>query len=190
MKQVRLISHAVVVFSGLLLGWMDTIPVAGAAARGAKPAIMDFTQGGKPEATHDWTLGATGAHGWMYGWGGGTIKARQILITAVDSGSPADKVLAKGDVILGVAGKPFDGDARVQFAHGLPAAALVGVSLNAATAVIVMGEGEIQLDRYRDTSGLVLTSLAGHLIAPSGFRQGRSRGAGVERCIGIVFTMT
>jgi len=119
MKQVRLISHAVIVFSGLLFGWMDMIPVAGAAARGAKPAVMDFTQGGKPDETHDWNLGATGARGWVYGWKGQTADARQILVTAVAKGSPADGVLAKGDVILGLEGKPFDDDARVQFARAV-----------------------------------------------------------------------
>ena len=91
----------------------------GAAARGAKPPVMDFTQGGKPDQTHDWNLGATGARGWVSGWGGHTFDARQILITAVAAGSPADGVLAKGDVILGLAGKPFDDDARVLFARAL-----------------------------------------------------------------------
>ncbi|MHC5054183.1 MAG: DUF6288 domain-containing protein [Planctomycetota bacterium] len=41
-----------------------------------------------------------------------TRKARQILVTAVDKGSPADGVLEVGDVILGTFGKPFDEDAR------------------------------------------------------------------------------
>jgi hypothetical protein len=93
------------------------------AAYGAKAKtntpLMDFTQGGKPDETHDWTLGATGARGWMYGWGGRTAEARQILITAVAAGSPADGVLAKGDVILGLAGKPFDDDARIRLARAL-----------------------------------------------------------------------
>ena len=90
-----------------------------AAAAKTKPPVMDFTQGGQPDTTHDWTLGATGARGWMWGWRGHTFDARQILITAVDADSPADGVLAKGDVILGVAGKAFDGDAREQFARAV-----------------------------------------------------------------------
>jgi len=100
---------------------MVAAPAAYGAAKqpAANPSVMDFTQGGKPEATHDWNLGATGARGWMYGQGGRTIEARQILITAVAAGSPADGVLAKGDVILGLAGKPFDDDARIRFAHAL-----------------------------------------------------------------------
>ncbi len=92
---------------------------ARAARRGAKPPVMDFTQGGKPDETHDWNLGATGARGWVYGWGGHTSDARQILITAVAAGSPADGVLAKGDVILGLAGKSFAADARVRLARAL-----------------------------------------------------------------------
>ena len=42
---------------------------------------------------------------------GHTTDARQILITDVAKGSPADGVLAKGDVVLGVGGKPFADDA-------------------------------------------------------------------------------
>lgn len=80
---------------------------------------MDFTKGAKPDKTHDWTLGATGARGWVWGWRGHTFDARQIYITTVAAGSPAAGVLAKGDVILGLAGKPFDDDARVLFARAL-----------------------------------------------------------------------
>ena len=100
---------------------MVAAPVAYGAAKqpAANPSVMDFTQGGKPDESHDWNLGATGARGWMYGQGGRTVEARQILITAVAAGSPADGVLAKGDVILGLAGKPFDDDARIRFARAL-----------------------------------------------------------------------
>jgi len=80
---------------------------------------MDFTKGGQPDGSHDWTLGATGARGWMWGSRGQTSDSRQILITGVESGSPADGVLAKGDVILGIAGKPFDDDARVRLAKAI-----------------------------------------------------------------------
>ena len=48
----------------------------------------------------------------MYGWAGHTADSRQILVTKVAKGSPADGVLREGDVILGVGGRPFDGDAR------------------------------------------------------------------------------
>ncbi len=98
---------------------MIAAPAAYAAKAKTNTPMMDFTQGGKPDKSHDWNLGATGARGWVWGWGGRTAEARQILITAVAAGSPADGVLAKGDVILGLAGKPFDDDARIQFARAL-----------------------------------------------------------------------
>ena len=77
----------------------------------------DFTKGESiPEgATHDWTLGATGARGWMYSESLETTKARQIAITQVASGSPAEGVLAVGDVILGVGGERFSVDPRMEF---------------------------------------------------------------------------
>jgi hypothetical protein len=55
----------------------------------------------------------------MWAWRHHTTDARQILVTAVTSGSPASGILRKGDVILGVGGKPFDQDARRQFGHAL-----------------------------------------------------------------------
>ena len=69
----------------------------------------DFTRGGKipEESNRDWTLGATGARGWMYGRKLSTTDARQIAVTRVEKGSPADGVLSVGDVILGVGGKRF-----------------------------------------------------------------------------------
>lgn len=82
-------------------------------------AATDFTRGGKPGDTHDWTLGPTGARGWIHGEKGQTTAARQILVTAVAKGSPADGTLSKGDVILGLDGKLFDGDARIQFARAI-----------------------------------------------------------------------
>ncbi len=53
--------------------------------------------------------------GWMYVERGMTEKSRQILITTVEEGSPADDVLRVGDVILGVFGKLFGRDARKSF---------------------------------------------------------------------------
>jgi len=78
--------------------------------------MPDFTQGGQPDEFHDWTLGPTGARGWIYGHRGHTADARQILVTAVAKNSPASGILKKSDVILGVAGRPFAEDARIQFA--------------------------------------------------------------------------
>jgi len=93
----------------------------------ATPPLPDLTQGGKiPEGgldvTHDWNLGPTGARGWVYGWAGNTSAARQILVTEVAKGSPADGVLSSGDVILGIGGRPFDRDARIAFAKAIAAA--------------------------------------------------------------------
>jgi S1-C subfamily serine protease len=41
------------------------------------------------------------------------------LITEVAKGSPADGVLKKGDVVTGVNGKAFGGDARRLFAEAV-----------------------------------------------------------------------
>lgn len=81
----------------------------------------DFTKGDKiPEgATHDWTLGATGARGWIYSKNVTTSYARQIKVTKVAKGSPAEGVLATGDVILGTGDNPFSYDPRVEFGKAL-----------------------------------------------------------------------
>ena len=86
------------------------------------PPVPDLTNGGQPTKSHDWTLGSTGARGWIWGFDGQTTNARQILVTSVAAGSPAEGVLAQGDVILGVASKPFDEDARLAFAKAVTAA--------------------------------------------------------------------
>ncbi|QTN32327.1 HEAT repeat domain-containing protein [Akkermansiaceae bacterium] len=105
----------------LLLGLLIGGSLAAAPAPLPNP---DFTKGEPvPEgATKDWNLGATGARGWMHTQGGRTVEARQVLITKVAPGSPADGVLAPGDVILGVAGKPFSHDPRQEWGKALTAA--------------------------------------------------------------------
>jgi hypothetical protein len=85
----------------------------------AQPPVPDLTQGGKKNESHDWTLGPTGARGWVWGWQCQTTLARQILITDVAAGSPAEGVLQKGDVLTGINGKPFDDDARIQYARAI-----------------------------------------------------------------------
>lgn len=102
-----------------------TVP-DGAFAAPKDPAVVppDFTQGGtKPaDAKHEWTLGPTGARGWYHTANGHSRLARQILVTAVAKGSPAEAVLVKGDVLLGVDGKHFSSDARHQLAGAIAAA--------------------------------------------------------------------
>ena len=71
---------------------------------------------------HDWTLGPIGARGWYRTTNGHSHVARQIWVTAVATGSPADGILSKNDVILGVNGADFTDDARVQFANAITAA--------------------------------------------------------------------
>mgnify|MGYP002621913404 CR=1 FL=1 len=103
---------------------LAVLGLAAPLAVAEKLPIPDFTKGGTvPEqAAKDWNLGATGARGWMYFHNLETSEARQISITAVDKGSPADGVLEVGDVILGVGGKPFSEDARTAFGKALTAA--------------------------------------------------------------------
>lgn len=84
-------------------------------------ALPDFTKGDSiPEgANHHWNLGATGLRGWMFSDKLVTSDARQISITKVDKGSPADGVLVVGDVILGVNGSLFSYDPRTEFSKAL-----------------------------------------------------------------------
>jgi HEAT repeat protein len=107
--------------SCLLFAWATA--GAGFAARVPDaPAVPDLTRGGVRDESRDWTLGPTGARGWIYARKGQTAEARQILVTAVAAGSPSDGTLAAGDVLLGVGDRPFNGDARIQFARAITAA--------------------------------------------------------------------
>lgn len=94
------------------------------AGRKTQVAMPDFTKGDKiPDgASHDWNLGATGLRGWMYTRSMSTSDARQVCVTKIDKGSPADGILAVGDVILGVGGKAFSYDPRTEFGKALTAA--------------------------------------------------------------------
>ena len=94
------------------------------AAGGDKLTMPDFTKGDTiPEkAKHDWNLGPTGLRGWMFCDKMVTSDARQIAVTKVEKGSPADGIFAVGDVLLGVAGKPFSYDPRTELGRALVAA--------------------------------------------------------------------
>jgi len=114
------ISRGTLFLSGLIICGLGLFSdVEAARAKVQKQSPPDFTAGGKRDESHDWNLGPTGARGWIYGWAGNTTEARQILVTAVHKGSPAEHVLKVNDVILGVAGKPFSGDARIQLANAI-----------------------------------------------------------------------
>jgi hypothetical protein len=124
------------------------LPAAAAGPNVAMPN-PDFTKGDTIPAVakHDWNLGATGLRGWIYTKDFVTYEARQISITQVEGGSPADGVIKVGDVILGVGGKPFSYDPRTEF----------GKALTAAEA----GDGNFSLTRWREgTATEVLVKLA------------------------------
>ena len=110
-----------------------------AAGRSRELKIPDFTRGDKiPEgAKHDWNLGATGLRGWIFCDQLVTSDARQIAVTQVEKGSPAEGVLAVGDVILGVGGKPFSHDPRTELGKAL------------TLAESEAGQGQLTLTRWR-----------------------------------------
>ncbi|MCE9610171.1 MAG: DUF6288 domain-containing protein [Chthoniobacter sp.] len=96
-------------------------PVPSTFAAKEKPPVSDLTQGGKPD-DHDWNLGPTGLRGAMWAWKMVTTDARQIVITKVDKGSPADGIVQEGDVILGTGTTKFTSDARVAFGNAITVA--------------------------------------------------------------------
>jgi hypothetical protein len=116
-------------------------------------SMPDFTKGdGVPAgASHDWNLGATGCRGWMFIDKMVTTDARQIYITTVDKNSPADGVLAVGDVILGVGDEAFSYDPRTEMGKAL------------SNAEREENRGALSLIRWRDgkteTVNLKLTTL-------------------------------
>ena len=73
------------------------IPAFAAPAENAA-TMPDFTKGATlaKDAPHDWALGPTGARGWIHTANGHSRDARQILVTAVATGSPAAAVLSTG----------------------------------------------------------------------------------------------
>ena len=111
-----------------ILSLLASATVLFAAAGGEPTANPDFTKGGTipAQAKHDWNLGATGMRGWMFTDKLETAQARQIAVTQVVPGSPADGKILVGDVILGVAGQPFSHDPRVEFGKAITAAEISG----------------------------------------------------------------
>ncbi len=111
----------------LVLGWAALVvlePAALAADHGAALANPDFTKSGTipARATHDWNLGPTGLRGWMFCDALVTTDARQIAITAVAKGSPAEGLFAVGDTLLGAGGKKFSFDPRTELGRAITAA--------------------------------------------------------------------
>ncbi len=85
----------------------------------------DLTQDRLLNRNLTYNLGATGLRGWIYTkpanflesqQGRTTTVSRQILVTHVGVGSPADGVMKVDDVILGAGGQLFTGDARKSIA--------------------------------------------------------------------------
>ena len=98
--------------------------LAHAAGKNESTPPPDFTKGDSipKNARHDWNLGATGLRGWIYCDKMVTTDARQIAITKVEPKSPAESVIAVGDVLLGVGGKAFSYDPRTELGKALTAA--------------------------------------------------------------------
>lgn len=88
-------------------------------------------------AEHDWNLGPTGLRGWIRCDKMVTSDAREIAITGVVAGSPADGVFLVGDSILGVGGKPFSFDPRTEMGKAL------------TLAESEAGQGNLSLTRSR-----------------------------------------
>ena len=107
MKMNGIVRYVGLILLGLALG----VPLVRAAEAPAGPP--DLTKGGKRLNGGEYILGPTGLGGWMYAQN--FAEARQILVLTVDKGSPADGVVQINDVILGVGGKLFTGDARRTF---------------------------------------------------------------------------
>jgi len=130
----------VVLFSEVLLAQRDVLKVNDLTDKAKRKfyPVPDFTKGGKKNDRHDWNLGPTGARGWMWGMELRTEFARQILITKVDKGSPADGVLKVDDVILGVNGRNFKSDARIAFGKAI------------TEAEKSKNRGKLNLVRWRD----------------------------------------
>lgn len=125
------------ILHSLALVTLLAVPLPAFAAD--KLPMPDFTRGDAipAQAKHDWNLGPTGLRGWMYCDKMVTADARQIAITKVKKGSPADGVLAVGDVLLGVGGKAFARDPRTELGQAIVAAESAA------------GNGKLTLTRWR-----------------------------------------
>jgi hypothetical protein len=112
------------------------------------PAPPDLTRGGTNgvDRALTYNLGATGLRGWIHTkpdtyldsvQGRTTAASRQILVTHVGKGTPADGVMNVDDVILGAGGRPFADDARK------------GIAVAIQAAETESGGGILRLTRWR-----------------------------------------
>lgn len=96
----------------------------------AEVAVPDLTKMLPDDVSKAQNLGPAGLQGWMHvdqQWRAPgdmtstpvTERARQIYITGVDAGSPADGVISVGDVILGIDDNPFGKDPRIALAEAI-----------------------------------------------------------------------
>ena len=100
---------------GLFLTLACALPAVAAGNQQDKP-VPDLTKDGDIDHRLNWTLGSTGARGWVFSHNNNTEKSRQIVITTAHPGSPADGVLQEGYVIVGIGEAMFDSEARKDFA--------------------------------------------------------------------------
>ncbi|MFM7974255.1 MAG: DUF6288 domain-containing protein, partial [Pirellula sp.] len=125
-----------------VVAWLSGFEFHASGCQAQESKVPNLTQGSKipEESKHDWNLGATGLRGWMHCDKMVTTDARQIAITKVAKGSPADGIFEVGDVILGVGGTSFSYDPRTEFGKALTQAESEG------------GEGVLKLTRWRADS--------------------------------------
>ncbi|MDT8390028.1 MAG: DUF6288 domain-containing protein [Lentisphaeria bacterium] len=126
------------------------IPFTGRADDG--PSLTDMgpyeTPSRHASGSTTYNLGPTGARGWTRAYDGGKLfwgeNGKEILVTWVDPGSPADGILRTFDVIIGTNGETFDKDARV--------------CLGEAVFAAEKADGKLRLTRWRDgeTSEVVI----------------------------------
>jgi len=131
-------------FPSLIISSLVAALLAGPAfAAKDAPPVPDLTQGGKlaDKNTHDWNLGPTGLRGVMWAWSMVTTEARQILVTQVDKGSPADGIVQVDDVILGVGGGKFTSDARVAFGNAMTTAEPKAADIKLHLHLLSKGKG-------------------------------------------------
>jgi len=118
-----MVKRALAPLSCVLLLLSSTI-----ALQAQVPDLTDSADPNYPSATvldkEDINLGPTGMKGWVYHESVDSSLSRQILVTSVDAGSPADGILAVDDVILGADGSGanpgnFNSDARRSLAYAI-----------------------------------------------------------------------